>query len=94
MPAELALEQLAGAGRARDDHALDAGPREQRDRVGGERPVADRHERLRQAAGGVAKALGLAAGEQDRLHQSCVRRALLRSRADRRTASSGRPMPS
>ena len=44
--------------------------REPPDLPGEERAPADRHERLRQAAGGVAEALRLAAGEDDRLHQA------------------------
>ena len=53
------------------------------DLVGGERPPGDLDERLRAAAGRVAEPLGLAAGEDDRLH-------LAADPAGR----SGRPMPS
>jgi hypothetical protein len=65
---QLALEQLAGAGRASDDHALDSGAGEQCESVCGQGPVSNGDERLRQTAGGVPKAFGLAAGEQDRFH--------------------------
>ncbi|MCZ7587395.1 MAG: hypothetical protein M5U27_00735 [Gaiella sp.] len=54
---------------AAHDHAVDPGPREPADLPGEERPASDRHERLRQAPRGVAEPLGLATGEDDRLHQ-------------------------
>src|SRR5215207_1032647 len=67
-PGELPLEQLARPGSGRNDDPIDAGPREESEGVRRERATADRDERLGQTACGVAKALGLAAGEQDRFH--------------------------
>ena len=65
---ELSLEELALPRGAGHDHAVDAGLREPRDLVGGERPATDLDERLRASARGVAEPLGLAAAEDDRLH--------------------------
>ena len=59
---ELGLEELFLAGRAADDHSVDARRGEERDLVGGERPPRDRDERLRPALRRVAEPLGLAAG--------------------------------
>jgi hypothetical protein len=68
-PRKLTLEELAGAGGARHDHALDAGAGEQGDRVGGERLPRDGHQRLGEPLGSVAQTLGLAAGQQESLHR-------------------------
>ena len=68
-PLELFLLPAEAAG----DDALDAGVPQPPDLPCEERPAADGHERLRAtAAGGVAEALRLAAGEDDRLHSSRV----------------------
>ena len=94
-PVELALEQLALAGGAAHDHAVDARCREPGDRVGDERPSRDLDERLRAPTCGVAEALGLAAGEDDRLHGSEVE---LGSRSgvspNEPSGEAARPMPS
>ena len=66
--ADRRLERGLLPGDAADDHAVDADGRELLDLVRGERPAADLDQRLRTALGGLAEPLGLAAGEDDRLH--------------------------
>ncbi len=65
---ELGREQRALARSAREDHPGDTGVRQATDLVSGERLPGDLDERLRPSSGGLAEALGLAAGENDRLH--------------------------
>ena len=81
-------------GGAREDHARHAGAREPADLVRSERLARDLDERLRTSAGSVAEPLGLAAGEDDRLHRGYV---LAAGRGACGTVSGGavgRPMPS
>ena len=78
---ETLLEVRLLPGRAADDHAVDAGPVQAADLPGEQRLAADLDERLRPARRRVAHPLGLAAGEDDRLHQAIP-------------ASAARPMPS
>src|SRR5215208_4217464 len=92
---QLALEELALARRARDDHARDAGAGEPTDLVRRERAAGHFHQGLRAAARGIAHPLGLAAGEDDRLHRG-YRSSGSRSRVCGRTsvATVLRPIPS
>src|SRR5207237_7953453 len=91
---ELLLEQRALSRRARHDHALDPRTCEPPDLIRDERPAGDVHERLRPAAGGLAHALGLATGKDDRLHY--VSSSGSRSAVSGSTSAGelGRPMPS
>ena len=66
--AERLGEERALVGRARDDHAFDAGFGKTGDLVPDQRPIGDVDERLRAAAGGVTHPLGLSPGQDDRLH--------------------------
>src|SRR6185436_8226192 len=87
-------EVFPGSGSATDDHALDPGATKQRDLPSRQRPSRDRHQRLRQATRGVAEPLGLAAGQDDRLHYSAsaVSRAGVSGRAS--SGETARPIPS
>ena len=67
-PREVALELLLLPAETAHDDALDARDPQPPDLPCEEGPAADGHERLRAAGGGVAEALRLAAGEDDRLH--------------------------
>ena len=94
-PASSVDERRSLAGRAREDDARHAGVREAAHLVGGERLARDVDERLRASCGSVAEPLGLAAGEDDRLH-GCPR-SWRPDAGDCGTVSGGaavRPMPS
>ncbi len=65
---QLPDEQLALPCGTRDDHPGDARAGQATDLVRGQRLVRDLDQRLRAAARGVTEALGLAAGQDDRLH--------------------------
>jgi hypothetical protein len=67
---ELLEKRLLLASEAAHDHAVDADAGQPADLPGEERAPADRHERLRAPARRVTEALGLAARQHDRLHQS------------------------
>jgi PhzF family phenazine biosynthesis protein len=68
-PGEVALELGFLASETAHDHPLDPGVPQPADLPREQRAAADGDERLRKPAGGVAEALGLSAGEDDRLHQ-------------------------
>ena len=85
-PAERCVELVFLSDRAGDDRTRDPGRREPLDRVRGERLPRHLHERLRLALRGLAEPLGLAAGEDERLHELTVGRA-----ADRVVHEAGVP---
>jgi hypothetical protein len=89
---ECVHERFFLAGTAGDDHARDAGPDEARDRVFGEREAPDRDERLRKPLSGFAEPFGLAAREEQRLHQRWNSGA--RNSGSAGEACRGRPIPS
>src|SRR6185295_11375894 len=93
--AKRALEEGALSGCARDDHPLDAGPREPCHLVRDERSAGDVDERLGPSAGSVAEPLGLAAGEDDRLQAAQASSWWSRSAVSGRTSVGEllRPMP-
>jgi hypothetical protein len=68
-PAERRLEGAFLAGRAADEHARHPRRGKLFDLIGGERPAGQLDKSLRAAARGLAKTLGLPAGQDDRLHE-------------------------
>ena len=88
------MEELLVPGAAADDHAGHAGAHEPQHLVLGERPAADADERLGEAAGGVAEALRLASGEDERLHQRRTRGSGSSVSGRAENGEVGRPTPS
>ena len=92
--AERRRELLLLAGRAADEHAVDTGRRELLDLVGGQRPTANLHERLRPPGRGVAETLCLAPRQNHCLHYRsswCSRSSVSGREA---SGEAARPIPS
>src|SRR3954468_2458255 len=87
-------ELVAGAKAAADDHPRHAGPGQKPDLPRCQWTARDRDERLRNPAGGVAEALGLAARQNDRFHYSvgAMSRSSVSGKAE--SGEEARPIPS
>src|SRR5207248_1339532 len=87
-------EFLAGAGVAADDHPVDSGASQQAELPGRQRPPSHGHERLREAARGVAEPLGLATRQNDRFHYSASSASTSGVSGSAASGDDARPMPS
>ena len=93
-PVQRGREFLAGAGVAADDHPVDSGASQQAELPGRQRPPSHGHERLREAARGVAEPLGLATRQNDRFHYSASSASTSGVSGSAASGDDARPMPS